>query len=103
MKRIASFPLAMMVGLVLTVAALPAQAECFADYKASRSSSNQLELHYGVIRLQDSACGSTQAAFPVIQSRIARDGWTLEKVLSIFTSAGLGQREASAGEYFLHY
>ncbi len=92
---------------VLTLAALigsmatMAEAACYADYKAKRD--NPLKLHYGVIELPDTACGSTQAAAAQISSRIGVDGWILLNVLSTFGADGLAQRRESAGQYYLRY
>ncbi len=85
------------------VTALPAAAECYADYKAKRD--NPLKLHYGVIALPDAACETTEAAEAEIAARIAPDGWTLLDVVSIFGSDGLENeaRRESAGDYFLRY
>lgn len=88
------------LGLIATFA-LPAQAGCFADYKAKRD--NPLKLHYGVIELPDTACSSKQAAANQIAGRIAGDGWTLLNVLGLFDESGLNQRKESAGAYFLRY
>jgi len=100
MKRIP-----MKFGLVALVAmlALPASAECYADYKASRD--NPLKLHFGVIELPDRACESLEAAAPVIARRIAVDGWTLLSVDRIFPAKGLDneQRRTRAGDFFLRY
>jgi hypothetical protein len=85
--------------MLLTVA--PVQAACYADYKAKQD--NPLRLHYGVIELPDSACGSTSAAASEISRRIARDGWTLLNVMGIFGQDGLAGRRASAGPYYLRY
>ncbi len=85
----------------LALPALSAQAGCYADYKAKRD--NPLKLHYGVVQLPDSACGSTQAAARNISQRLARNGWVLLNVLSIFDQNGLAQRRKSAGEYYLRY
>lgn len=88
------------LGLVAFLAA-PAQASCYADYKAKRD--NPLQLHYGVIELADQFCGAPADASAEIAGRIGRDGWLLLNVLSIFNESGLGQRKDSAGEYFLRY
>ena len=88
------------LGLLAAMAA-PAQAGCYADYKAKQD--NPLKLHYGVIELPDTACASRQAAGAQIQGRIGRDGWTLLNVLGIFDASGLNQRKPSAGAYFLRY
>lgn len=90
---------AALVGL----AALPAGAACYADYKAKRD--DPLRLHYGVIALPDPACASREAAAAAIAPRIAADGWTLLSVVSLFDEAGLNdeKRRTSAGDYFLRY
>lgn len=95
--------------LTLTLAALaasaalaaPAAADCYADYKAKQD--NPLTLHYGVMELPESACGSPSAAAPVISRRIAVDGWELLEVMSIFGESGLSSRQGEAGTYFLRY
>lgn len=82
-------------------AAGPAAADCYADYKAKQE--NPLRLHYGVIRLPDSACGDRAAARAEIDRRIGRGGWQILNVMSIFGEDGLQERKASAGAYFLRY
>ena len=89
------------LAVLLSLPALAAQAECYADYKAKRD--NPLKLHYGVVQLPDAACGSLQAAAGNISGRLAADGWVLLNVLSIFDASGLPQRRESAGEYYLRY
>lgn len=88
---------------LVTLAGLPARAECYADYKAKRN--DPLKLHYGVIALPDAACGSLKAAAVEIEPRIAVDGWTLLKVMEIFDETGLAdeERAANAGEFYLRY
>ncbi len=91
-----------LVALAVTLAwAAPVQAACYADYKAKRD--DPLRLHYGVAELNDSACGSKGAAAGALAPRLARDGWTLLNILSIFGPEGLDQRKDSAGQYFLRY
>jgi len=89
-----------LLALALLVAAAPAQAACYADYKAKQD--NPLRLHYGVAELPDNAC-SKQAAGRALSKRLEREGWTLLNILSIFGPEGLEQRKASAGQYFLRY
>ncbi|MBW0159282.1 hypothetical protein OE699_09565 [Sedimentimonas flavescens] len=89
-----------LLALALLVAAAPAQAACYADYKAKQD--NPLRLHYGVAELPDNAC-SKQAAARALSKRLERGGWTLLNILSIFGPEGLEQRKASAGQYFLRY
>ena len=83
----------MMAGL-----AMPASAECYADYKAKQDA--PLRLHYGVAQVQ--AC-DTSGAEAELTSRLAADGWTLLTVLSTFGPEGLDERKDSAGAYFLRY
>jgi len=100
MKRLASLLRFGALSLAL-VAAAPAEAGCYADYKAKRD--NPLQLQYGVIALDGAACGSVDAAWPVIAGRIGVDGWTLLDVMSIFGPPGLEERRDRAGIYFLRY
>ena len=89
-----------MLSCVLTCAlASGAAAQCFADYKAKQD--NPLRLHYGVVQLSG-ACNA-RSARGEIQSRIARQGWTLLQVMSVFGPEGLNQRRDSAGQYFLRF
>ena len=83
------------------VLALPAQAACYADYKAKRD--GPLRLHYGVIELPDSACSSKAKAATVTADRIARGGWTLLSIVSTFGSDGLKKRRDRAGDFYLRY
>lgn len=100
MNRIASI---LGLAALLSLAALPAAAECFADYKAKRDA--PLRLHYGVIALPDAACSDRQSTGKEIAARIGVDGWTLLSVVSVFDRSGLDdeKRRESAGVYFLRY
>jgi hypothetical protein len=80
-------------------AALPAQAACFADYKAKQD--NPLRLHYGVMEIRG-ACAPGPAARE-IADRIARQGWALLNVVSVFGEEGLAQRKDSAGQFYLRF
>lgn len=87
---------------LLALTALPAAAQCFADYKAKQD--DPLQLHYGVIELPDPACASKDAANAEINTRIGKEGWTLLAVVSIFGPDGLTEeRKESAGEFFLRF
>lgn len=94
MRPILTFALAVCV-------ALPASAECYADYKAKQD--DPLRLHYGVAQVSDAACGDNGAAKSELAPRLASDGWTLLNVLSTFGPEGLGERKDRAGDYFLRY
>ena len=87
---------------VLTVMlAMPAAADCYADYKAKQD--NPLRLAYGVSQITDNACGKPKSARAELAPKLAADGWTLLKIVSTFGPQGLGERRASAGEFFLRY
>ena len=90
-----------LIAFISALAAAPADAACFADYKAKRD--GPLRLHYGVAEIPDSACGSAGAAKKALAPRLAQDGWTLLNILSIFGPEGLDQRKGSAGQFFLRY
>jgi hypothetical protein len=92
MKRLA-LTVALLAGL-----ALPAQAECYADYKAKQD--DPLRLHYGVAQVSACDRGGAEAE---LATRLASDGWTLLNVLSTFGPEGLEERKDSAGAYFLRY
>ncbi len=79
--------------------AVPAQAACYADYKASRD--NPLELQYGVAEIFGDC--SVPAAEEELRPRLATDGWQLLEVLTTFDESGLEERRESAGDYFLRY
>ena len=87
--------------LVLAVmAASPAAAECYADYKAKKD--DPLRLHYGVAEVSDASCDPSSASSE-LAPRLADAGWTLLNVMSTFGSEGLDERKASAGDNFLRY
>ena len=87
--------------VALALAAQPAAAACYADYKAKRDT--PLKLHYGVMDLPDRVCDSVEAAEPVVAARLDEAGWELLNVLSVFGEEGLEQRKDSAGKFFLRF
>lgn len=90
------------LAVVITMAAaLPASAECFADYKAKQD--DPLRLHYGVAQVSDAACNGGSDPGAEIAPRLAGSGWQLLNVLSVFGPEGLEERRSSAGEYFLRF
>lgn len=93
--------LAITLSLTLLAVAAPqgASAACYADYKAKQD--NPLKLHYGVAELTG-ACAK-KAAKAELTPRLAREGWTLLNVLSVFGDDGLQERKESAGTYFLRF
>jgi hypothetical protein len=87
---------------LIALTALPASAECYADYKAKQD--DPLQLHYGVIAVADDACASKDAAAAEIAPRLADAGWTLLAVVSTFGPDGLTEkRKESAGEFYLRF
>ena len=95
MKRLA------LILALATALAVPAQAACYADYKAKRD--NPLRLHYGVIQLPDAACQDRASAEREARARVARGGWELLNVIGTFGDGGLDQRRESAGDFFLRF
>ena len=92
---------ALLLALGLTFGlALPASAACYADYKAKRG--EPVQYLYGVAELSDDDC-SREAAAPEIAGRIARDGWELLSVMSVFGDEGLDGPRENAGDNFLRY
>lgn len=85
--------------LMIWLSAGMAHAACYADYKAKRD--NPLRLHYGVVEVRGEC--SASSAEDQLRSALARDGWQLLNVVSVFDDGGLDQRKDSAGEYFLRY
>ncbi|WP_137702781.1 hypothetical protein [Marimonas lutisalis] len=76
MKRISRITT---LALGLTLAAAGAQAACIVEYKAKRD--NPLELFYGTAQVGGDC--STADASARLQKKLAKDGLTLLKVLSI--------------------
>ena len=74
-------------------------ADCYADYKAKQD--NPLRLHYGVAEVRG-PCNKA-AARAELSQRLARKGWTLLNVVSVFGPEGLEQRKDSAGPNFLRF
>jgi hypothetical protein len=90
-----------LAGILSVALALPAQAECYVEYKAKRD--NPLRLAYGVSQVSDAVCGDRRAERGELAPRLQADGWTLLKILSSFGPEGLEKRKASAGDFFLRY
>lgn len=83
-------------------AALPAGAACYADYKAKKEG-RPLKLHYGVVEVSNAACKNRDRAEREVRERVARGGWTVLNVLSVFDESGLDKRRASAADFFLRF
>jgi len=93
--------LSLSVALLFLGMTQAADAACYADYKAKRD--NPLRLQYGVAEVSDAICNAPAAVFSDIKARIAKDGWQLLTIVSIFGPEGLSSRKQSAGKYFLRY
>jgi hypothetical protein len=91
----------LLVPLLAVTMAGPVRAECYVDYKAKQD--DPLRLAYGVSQVSDDVCGNPKQAKAELAPRLAADGWTLLKILSSFGPEGLGERKASAGEFYLRY
>ncbi len=89
------------LALAAALLALPAQAECYVDYKAKQGDPPRFA--YGVAQVSDGACGNKGAERGELEPRLASDGWTLLKIVSTFGPEGLDERKASAGDFFLRY
>ena len=81
--------------------ALPAQAACYADYKAKQE--NPLKLHYGVVQADISPCAMSDNVTSQVRQRLQAAGWQLLQVQSVFDDSGLGRRKQDAGQYFLRF
>jgi len=89
------------LALPLALAAIPAVAQCYADYRAQRT--GPVQFHYGVVQLPANACDNAVAAGRHLAPRLQRDGWTLVDILSTFGPEGLASRQERAGQFFLRY
>ena len=89
---------ALILATLLGLLAVPASAECYADYKAKRD--NPLRLHYGVAEV--SSCNK-KGARAELAPRLAAGGWKLLNIVSVFGPEGVNERKASAGDFFLRY
>jgi hypothetical protein len=81
--------------------ALPASAQCYADYRAQQN--NPVRFHYGVAEIPTSACGNAQAAASYLGPRLQQHGWILVDVLSTFGPEGLASRRERAGQFHLRF
>lgn len=81
--------------------ALPASAQCYADYRAQQN--NPVRFHYGVAEIPAAACGNAQAAASHLSGRLQQHGWILVDVLSTFGPEGLAPRRERAGQFHLRF
>lgn len=91
----------LLLPLLLAVIATgaPAEAACFADYKAKRD--DPLRLHYGVAEIREDC--AVEAAAEELRPRLSEAGWELLNIVSVFDDEGLEEREESAGEFYLRF
>jgi hypothetical protein len=94
-------PLRRLLLILPVLVAMPAEAACYADWKAKQD--QPLRLAYGVAELPDTACSGPDAAAAALAPRLAAAGWTLLNVVSLFGPEGLEERRASAGDFFLRF
>lgn len=87
-----------LTALIAALAAAPASAECYAEYKAKRD--DPYGLHRGVMEI--SAC-DRGAAEGEVADRLAAAGWTLLSVVAVFGPEEVESRRGDAGDYFLRY
>lgn len=87
--------------LATLLLALPASAQCYADYRAQQS--NPVRFHYGVVQLPDAACDDARAAAEYLRPRLQQDGWIFVDLLSTFGPEGLNSRRERAGQFYLRY
>lgn len=87
------------LSLLTTLPGTAGAADCYADYKAKQDS--PLRLHYGVMKLTG-ACAKGPAKSE-LSARLARNGWTLLNVVSVFGPDGLEERKSNAGPYYLSF
>jgi hypothetical protein len=96
-----NLPRALITAALVSLVALPAAAQCYAEYRAQRT--GPVQLHVGVAEVPQAACGNPSAAAQSLAPRLARDGWTLVDILSTFGPEGLASRQGRAGQFFLRY
>ncbi|SIO21507.1 hypothetical protein [Vannielia litorea] len=97
MKTLFTLPAA---AFAVMLAATPAGATCYAEYKAKQD--NPLKLHYGVMELGN-ACPPGGEAQAQIASRLQRGGWVLLNVISLFEGTPSKAQQQNAGSNFLRY
>ena len=86
---------------MVAITAFPANAACYADYKAKQE--NPLKLHYGVVQVDISPCTMSDTVAKIVRQRLQSAGWLLLQVQSVFDDSGLGRRKKDAGQYFLRF
>jgi hypothetical protein len=88
--------------LMTLLAAMPAYADCYVDYKAKQD--DPLRLHYGVLHVENNAaCQSGARLRASVADRIGAEGWQLLNVMSVFDRSGLAERKENAGQYYLRF
>ena len=85
---------------LIAALAVPAQAACYAEYRASRQ--NPVQLAYGVAEIRGGSCDA-QSAAQYLQARLAQSGWTLQNVLSTVNSNAAPANSGYTGGHYLNY
>ena len=85
--------------LIAVLAATPAAAACYADYKAKQD--NPLRLQYGIVELPPAACDDRAAATRHVAGVLAQHGWTLLQIETTFGDEGFAERRGRAGAIHL--
>ena len=88
-------PLTAALVTALALAAGPASAACYAEYKAKRD--DPYGLDRGVMEIPDSACDKSSAA-AIVAERLAAEGWTLLSIVSVSGPAESGDGTGNAGD-----
>ncbi len=90
----------MLISAALALLSSPLHAsDCYADYKAKQD--NPLKLHYGVAQITGEC--SPASAQAELAPRLAKAGWVLLNVVSVFDASGLNERKESAGPFYLRF
>ncbi len=87
--------------LMAAAFAAPADAACYADYKAKQE--NPLKLHNGVVQVDISPCAMSNNVTSQVQRKLQSAGWQLLQVQSVFDDSGLARRKQDAGQFFLRF
>jgi len=90
---------ALLLAFLALLAAAPASATCYADYKAKQD--DPLRLQYGVAEIRNDC--TMAAAEAELRQRLASAGWELLTVLGLFDELGLEERRESAGNFYLRF
>lgn len=85
----------------LACLALPAHADCYAEYKAKKD--DPLRLHYGILLIEADICPDPKEAEVIVQDRLADTQWTLLNVIGLSKAAPSKEQESNAGTFYLRF